>query len=67
MAHQAVQDVVRVLPHRLGHNQRGVRVDVRAEDGHSLLLRADEAVVFVRLEGVSAHQLVPGFGDGGGE
>ena len=40
------QHVVRVLPDRLGHDQRRLGVD-SAKDLHAFLLRADEAVLLV--------------------
>ena len=40
---QPAQDVVRILPDRLGDDQRGVGIDA-GEDRHALLLGADEAV-----------------------
>ena len=43
MRDQPVQDVMRVLPDRFGHDQRRLGIDA-GEDLHPFLLRADEAV-----------------------
>jgi hypothetical protein len=60
MGGQAGQDVVAVLPDGLGHNQRGVRVEV-AEHPHAHFLGVNEAMLLLFIEGVRAHDL-PAFG-----
>ena len=60
---QAGQHVVRVLPDRLGDDQRGLRVD-SGEDLHALGLRADEAVLLIPLVRMGPHDLVAEVGDG---
>ena len=60
---QAGQHVMRVLPDRLGHDQAGLGIDL-PEDLHPFLLRADEAVLLVRLVGMRPHQFVAGLGHG---
>jgi hypothetical protein len=47
--------MMRVLPDGLRHDKRRVRVDA-GEDPHSFLLRIDEAVLLLRVEGMRAHE-----------
>jgi hypothetical protein len=54
---EAVEDVVRILPDRLGDDDGRLGVD-RGEDGHALLLGGDEAVLFGGLVGMGADELV---------
>ena len=63
---QAGQHMVRVLPDRFGHDQRRLGVDA-GKDAHALLLRADEAVLFVFLVGMGADQFVARLGHGLGQ
>ena len=60
MGGQAGQHVMAVLPDALGHDQRGVRVEF-AEDLHAHLLRINEAVLLLLVEGMRAHDR-PAFG-----
>ena len=53
MREQPVQQVMRVLPHRLGNDQRRVGRDV-FENFHSVFLAVDEAVLFFRIERMAA-------------
>ena len=66
MREQSGQDVVRVLPYGLGHDELGPRVDA-GEDAHAFFLRTDEAVLFVFLVRMGADQLVAGLGHGLGQ
>ena len=60
MGGEAGQHVVAVLPDGLGHDQRGRRIEF-AEDLHAHLLRINEAVLLLLVEGVGAHD-GPAFG-----
>ena len=60
------QHMVRVLPHRLGDDQRRVGRNL-AEDGHAFALAGDEAVAGAGLLVVGADDLVAGLGDGSAE
>ena len=66
MREQSVQQVVRILPHRLSDDERGIGIDV-AKHLDALLLRADEAVAQLRFVRVGADQSVAKRGDGGRE
>jgi hypothetical protein len=57
MSQQSVQDMMRILPHRLGHDQRRLRIDF-AKNLHPLLLRADEAVPLGLLKRMRPHNLI---------
>ena len=54
MGGQAGQDVMAVLPDALGHDQRGIRVEL-AEHLHAHLLRINEAVLLLLVERMRAH------------
>ncbi len=56
MANEAGKDVVGVLPHRLGDDDRQIRVDLR-EDLEPLFLAGDEAVAEGGIVGVRALDL----------
>ena len=53
MRDQAGEDVMAVLPDRLGDDERRVGGNV-AEDFHAVLLAVDEAVAFLLVEGMGA-------------
>ena len=53
MAAQPGQDVVAVLPDRLGDDERGVAVDA-GEHVHAHALAGDEAVATRRVDGMAA-------------
>ena len=55
MVNQTGKHVVRVLPHRLGNNQRCAGID-SGENSHAFFLRTDEAMALRRLEGVRPHK-----------
>ena len=63
MGAQSGEDMVAVLPYRLGHNQFGVGVDVR-EHFHAHALVGDETVLLHRIVGVAAFDGDAFFGKG---
>ena len=54
---EAGEDMMAVLPDRLGDDERRVGGDV-AEDFHAVLLAVDEAVLFLLVEGMGALDVV---------
>ena len=58
MRDETVQDVVRVLPNALGHDERRIRID-GGKDLHAFLLRTDEAVFDFGFVGVGPLQFPP--------
>ena len=53
MRRQAGEDVMRILPHRLGHDERRVGVHL-AKNFETLALAGDEAVLLLGLERMRA-------------
>jgi len=66
VGHQAREDVVGVLPDRLGHNQRRVGVEI-GEDRHAFFLRLDKAVAAFRVVVVGPFKGVAKRGEHVGE
>jgi hypothetical protein len=66
MAHEAREQVVRILPHRLGYDERGIGIEL-GEDREALLLRGDETVFDRRLVRVGPDELAAEAGHRGGE
>ena len=63
---EAGEDVVGVLPDRLGHHERHVRIDA-CEDVEALAATGDEAVAPAPGGGVATVERPAGPGEGGGE
>ncbi len=57
VGNQTVQHMVRILPDRLGHDERSFGVDAR-KDLHPFLLRSDEPMLLRWLEGVGPRELI---------